>query len=48
MGQEVFKSQITLQQFYIDLSSWSGKGLFYVQILNSKGNAVDVRKIILE
>lgn len=47
-GQQVFLGTITQQQFYIDLSSWSGKGLYFVQILNAQGNVVEVRKILLQ
>ena len=48
LGQQVFASQIDQQNFQINLSSLKCRGLYFVQILNTKGNVVDVRKIILQ
>jgi len=48
MGQEMFQSAITQQSSYINLGSWSGKGLYFVHILDPKGNTLDIRKIVLQ
>lgn len=48
LGQQIFLSSINQQQFYIDLTTWSGLGIYFVQVLNSEGNLVDVRKILLQ
>jgi len=47
LGQTVFEQQTTQQLFYIDLSGWSGKGTYFVNILDNMHNIIDTRKIIL-
>lgn len=48
MGQEVFKSAITQQQFDVDLSTWTGNGIYFVHIINAQGATLDIRKIVLQ
>jgi hypothetical protein len=48
LGQQVFQSAINLQQFYLDLSSWTGNGIYYVNIINPQGVTIDTRKIVLQ
>jgi hypothetical protein len=48
LGQSVFSTSITQQQYYIDLSGWSGLCVYFVYIIDNIGNNVDVRKIILQ
>lgn len=48
MGLEVFKSDITQQQFNVDLSTWTGKGIYFVHIINAQGATIDIRKIVLQ
>ncbi len=48
LGQVVYESMINQQLSYIDLSSWSGNGLYLVQIVNPLNNIVETRKIILQ
>jgi hypothetical protein len=48
LSQQVFQSAITQQQFYINLSSWTGNGIYFVHIIDGQGNTVDVKKIILQ
>lgn len=48
LGQEVFQSGINQQIFFIDLSSWTGHGMYYVHLIDGQGNTVDIRKIILQ
>jgi hypothetical protein len=48
IGQQVFNSAITQPQFNIDLSTWTGKGIYYVRLLDASGNVVTTRKILLQ
>jgi len=48
LGQQVFQSIINQQQFNIDLSSWSGNGIYFLHLINSQNNTVTIRKIILQ
>lgn len=48
LGQQMFNTKINQQNYLVDMSTWSGKGLYLVYIIDSKGNIVDVRKIILQ
>jgi hypothetical protein len=47
-GQQVFQSAINQQQFYVDLSTWSGNGLYFVHLIDPKNKTVTVRKIVLQ
>lgn len=47
-GSVMFTNKISQQTFQMDLSSWSGSGLYLIYILDSQGTIVDVRKIILQ
>jgi hypothetical protein len=47
-GQQVFQSEINQQQFYIDISSWTGNGLYYIYLMDSQNNIVTIRKIVLQ
>jgi hypothetical protein len=47
-GQQVFQSNINQQLFTIDLSTWSGDGLYFVHLIDVQGNTVTVRKIVLQ
>jgi len=48
LGQVVFNQNINQQQFYIDLSTWTGSGLYYLDILDNNGNVVENRKIVIQ
>ncbi len=47
-GQQVFQSLINQAQFYLDLSTWSGNGLYFVHLIDPQNNTVTVRKIVLQ
>ncbi|MEN9302845.1 MAG: hypothetical protein RL264_1274 [Bacteroidota bacterium] len=47
-GQQVFQSTINQAQFIIDLSTWTGDGLYFVHLIDTQGNTVTVRKIVLQ
>jgi hypothetical protein len=48
LGQQVFQSAINQQQFYVDLSTWSGNGLYFMHLINPQGQSIDIRKIVLQ
>ena len=48
LGQTVFNQEINQQLFYIDLSGWTGDGTYFVYIIDSQGNIIDTKKIILQ
>ncbi len=48
LGQLMFSSPINQASSYLDLAGWSGKGIYFVHILNPQNNAVEVRKIVLQ
>ncbi len=47
-GQQVFQSIINQPQFYVDLSSWTGNGLYYIYLIDPQNNTVTIRKIVLQ
>lgn len=48
LGQQVFQTALTQQQYYLDLSTWTGSGIYYVNIINPQGVTIDTRKIVLQ
>lgn len=48
LGQIVYTTNINQQTSYIDLSNWSGNGLYLVTILNPQNTIIETRKIILQ
>lgn len=48
LSQQVFQSAITQQQFYVDLSAWTGNGIYFVHIIDGQGNTIDIKKIVLQ
>jgi hypothetical protein len=46
-GQVVFENEIDEQQSYIDLSSWIGKGMYFVFLYDKENRIVDIKKIAL-
>ncbi len=48
LGQEAFKSSINQQQFSVDLSTWSGKGVYLVHIIDNQDNIIVTKKIVLQ
>jgi hypothetical protein len=47
-GQQVFQNAVNQQQFYVDITNWGGNGLYFVRIIDSQGNTVDIKKIVLQ
>jgi hypothetical protein len=50
LGQEVFTTPITLSgtQTSMQLNTWGGTGMYFVQIINPQGQVMDVKKIIIQ
>jgi hypothetical protein len=48
IGQTVYTTPINEQSSYIDLSAWSGNGIYFVQIIDTLNNTIENRKIVLQ
>jgi N-acetylneuraminic acid mutarotase len=48
LGQIVFTTPIIKQSSYVDLSTRSGNGLYFVKIISAQGVTIDTKKIILQ
>jgi hypothetical protein len=48
LGQQVFQTNVVQQSDYLNLTTWGGNGLYFVQIIDSQGNIIDIRKIVLQ
>jgi hypothetical protein len=48
IGQTVFTTPINQQTSYLDLSTWTGNGIYYVQLLDIQNNTIENRKIVIQ
>ncbi len=48
IGQTVYTTPINEQSSYVDLSTWSGNGIYFVQIIDTQNNIIENRKIVLQ
>jgi hypothetical protein len=48
VGQTVFTTPINQQTSYIDLSTWSGNGIYFVQLIDPQNNTIENRKIVIQ
>ena len=48
LGQQVYQGGITQQIVSIDITQWTGNGMYYLQLTDNNGNIVDVKKIVLQ
>ena len=48
LGQEVFSQPIIMKQYILPIKTWGGSGMYFVQIINSQGQIVDIKKIVLQ
>jgi hypothetical protein len=48
IGQTVFTTPINQQTSYIDLSTWTGSGIYYVQLIDTQNNTIENRKIVIQ
>jgi hypothetical protein len=47
IGQTVFTTPINQQTSYIDLSTWTGTGIYFVQLIDQQNNTIENRKIVI-
>lgn len=47
-GVNVFSQEIHQQQFEINLFTWTGKGVYFLYLIDPGGKSVDVKKIVLQ
>lgn len=48
LGVSVFETFIEEPQYNVNLSTWTGTGLYFVQLSNAAGEIIEIRKIILQ
>ena len=48
LGQTVFSSAVNQQSFYIDLTTWSGNGLYFLHLIDNTNNTIEIKKIMIE
>ena len=48
IGQTVFTTPINQQTSYIDLSTWTGTGIYFVQLFDPQNNTIENRKIVIQ
>jgi uncharacterized protein (TIGR02145 family) len=48
VGQTVFTTPINQQTSYINLSTWTGSGIYFVQLINPQNNIIENRKILIK
>jgi hypothetical protein len=48
IGQRVFTSSINQQTSYINLSTWTGPGIYFVQLIDLHNNIIENRKIVIQ
>ena len=48
LGQTVFTQAVNQQQFFIDLSTWTGSGLYYLDLIDNSGNSVETKVIVVQ
>lgn len=47
IGQTVFTTPIYQQTSYIDLSGWTGIGIYFVRLIDPQNNTIENRKIVI-
>ncbi len=48
LGQIIFTTPVNQQSSYIDLSTWGGNGIYFVQVIDTQNNTIENRKIVLQ
>ena len=48
IGQTVFTTPINQQTSFIDLSTWTGNGIYFVQLIDPQNNTIENRKIVIQ
>jgi hypothetical protein len=48
VGQTVYTTPINQQTSYVDLSTWTGNGIYFVQLIDPQNNTIENRKIVIQ
>ena len=48
LSQIVYTTAITQLQTTVNLSTWTGNGIYFVHLIDAQSNTIDIRKIILQ
>ena len=48
LGQQVYQTAITQQLYNVDLTTFGGKGIYFVNVINPQGATIDIKKIVLQ
>ena len=48
IAQTVFSTPVNQQNYFVDMNTWTGNGVYFVYLVNGYGQAVDVRKIVVQ
>jgi len=48
IGAIVFETDVKDPLYEVNLSEWTGMGLYFLQLIDSGGNIIDIRKIVLQ
>lgn len=48
LGGNVFDAFVEEPLYELNLSSWSGTGIYFLQLIDSDGSIIDIRKVILQ
>jgi hypothetical protein len=48
VGATVYETNVEDQIYEVNLSTWTGIGLYFLQVIDSGGGLIDIRKIILQ
>jgi len=48
LSQIVYTTSINTQTTTVDLSTWSGNGIYFVHLIDAQSNTIDIKKIVLQ
>lgn len=48
LSQIVYTTSINTQTTTVDLSTWTGNGIYFVHLIDASNNTIDIRKIVLQ
>jgi hypothetical protein len=48
LSQVVYTTPISSQQTTVNLSTWTGNGIYFVHLIDASNNTIDIRKIVLQ
>ena len=48
LSQIVYTTPVNQQLTIVDLSTWTGNGIYFVHLIDSQSNTIDIRKIVLQ